>query len=130
VRGDGLIISSPIGSTAYNLSAGGPILAPELDGFAITPIAAQSLSFRPVVVSGSSTIRVAAVRINRSEDAKGGSAGTTLVLDGQIEHAICSGDRVEVSKHDHGVRFVMNPASDWWARLMGKFQWAASPPLK
>lgn len=132
VRGDGLIISSPLGSTAYNLSAGGPILAPELDGFAITPIAAQSLSFRPVVVSGASTIRVAAVRINRGEDADASNihAGTTLVLDGQIEQAILAGDRVEVSKHEHGVRFVMNPGSDWWARLMGKFQWAASPPLR
>lgn len=124
VRGDGLIISSPLGSTAYNLSAGGPILAPELDGFAITPIAAQSLSFRPVVVPGTCTIRVSAIRINR--EAVDGP-GTTLVLDGQIEQAIMVGDRVEVTKHTHGVRFVMNPSSDWWARLMAKFAWASMP---
>lgn len=127
VRGDGLIVSSPLGSTAYNLSAGGPILAPETDGFAITPIAAQSLSFRPVVVPGASVIRVAAQRINRGEDSQG--PGTTLVLDGQIETPIATGDRIEVSKHTHGVRFVMNPSSDWWSRLMGKFGWAASPAV-
>jgi NAD+ kinase len=129
VRGDGLIVSSPLGSTAYNLSAGGPILAPETDGFAITPIAAQSLSFRPVVVPGASIIRVAALRINQS-DGTPGSPGTTLVLDGQIHTPLLTGDRIEICKHTHGVRFVMNPGSDWWSRLMGKFGWAASPALR
>jgi NAD+ kinase len=125
IRGDGLIVASPVGSTAYNLSAGGPLLDPTLDAFAITPIAAQSLSFRPVVVSGSSSISIVAERVN---DAEAG-AGTTLVLDGQTHTPIRTGDHITITKHDHGVNFVHNEASDWWARIIGRLRWADTPRL-
>lgn len=137
VRGDGLIISSPVGSTAYNLSAGGPILAPMVGAIAITPIAAQSLSFRPVVVSSKSTIEVTALRVNQPSDPqfagqaerRSSGGGTTLVIDGQMHVPIRSGDKLTVTRHRDGVRFVQNPASDWWARLIGKFNWAQAPKL-
>jgi NAD+ kinase len=124
IRGDGIIVASPVGSTAYNLSAGGPVLDPSVDAFAITPIAPQSLSFRPVVVNGSSRIEVVAERVNSGE-----GAGTTLVLDGQIQAPIRAGDRVTITRHTHGVRFVLNEGSDWWARLISRLQWASAPKL-
>jgi NAD+ kinase len=132
IRGDGLIIASPVGSTAYNLSAGGPILAPTVDAFAITPIAAQSLSFRPVVVPGASRIEVTAQRVNQhatTEERRATGGGTTLVLDGQLHVPVRNGDHILITKHDHGVRFVPNPDSNWWERLIGKFNWAQAPRM-
>ncbi|MFO0857022.1 MAG: NAD(+)/NADH kinase [Phycisphaerales bacterium] len=137
VRGDGLIVSSPVGSTAYNLSAGGPILAPMVGAIAITPIAAQSLSFRPVVVSSKSRIEVTALRVNQPNtpelagqpERRASGGGSTMVIDGQLHVPIRSGDKLTVTRHCDGVRFVQNPASDWWARLIGKFNWAQAPKL-
>ena len=121
--GDGVIVSTPLGSTAYNLSAGGPILTPDVDGIAITPIAAHSLSFRPIVVGGSSTIELALERVN--EDGRGG--GTTLVLDGQVQCRLLAGDRVRIARDGRTVRFVRNRRASYWDTLIGKFRWAAAP---
>ncbi|MEL7238630.1 MAG: NAD(+)/NADH kinase, partial [Planctomycetota bacterium] len=74
VHGDGIIIATPSGSTAYNVSAGGPILNPPVQGFCLTPIAPHSLSFRPVIVPSSTKVMLIAKEVNR---------GTTLVCDGQ-----------------------------------------------
>jgi NAD+ kinase len=125
IRGDGLIVCSPVGSTAYNLSAGGPALDPTLDAFCITPIAPQSLSFRPVVVNGASEIEIGVVKPNSSENGH----GTTLVLDGQIQAPLKAGDRIVIRKHDHGIRFVVNEKNEWWTRLMSRLQWATPPKL-
>ncbi|MDX2146145.1 MAG: NAD(+)/NADH kinase [Planctomycetota bacterium] len=125
VNGDGLIIASPVGSTAYNLSAGGPIIAPEVDALTITAIAPHTLSFRPIVTPGSSTITVTVLRANASR-AKG---GTTLVLDGQVEHPIVEGDRIVVTRRQKAVRFVANPAGSYWRTLLEKLRWAATPRL-
>ena len=125
IRGDGLIVASPVGSTAYNLSAGGPALDPTVDAFAITPIAPQSLSFRPVVVSGHARIEVVAEKVN----AGAGGIGTTLSLDGQVQAPLKAGDRIVITRNDHGVRFVLNEDSDWWSRLISRLQWAASPRM-
>ena len=73
---DGLIISTATGSTAYNLSAGGPIVSPKMDAVVITPICPHSLNFRPIVISADSTIEVQGLRVNE---------GTTIAIDGQIE---------------------------------------------
>jgi NAD+ kinase len=128
MSGDGVIVSSPLGSTAYNLSAGGPILAPSVDGLAITPIAAHSLSVRPVVVGGASRIQLTAVKVNQS-DGSPGAHGTTLVLDGQVQTPIMAGDRIQMARHPRTVRFVQNPASDYWSRLIGKLNWSVLPRL-
>jgi len=130
VNGDGLIVSTSLGSTAYNLSAGGPIVSPMVDAWAITPLAPFSLSFRPIVVSSSCTIEIACNRIN--DGPRGGPAsphdhGTTLVLDGQSQVRLHTGDRVIISKHHRPIRFVSNAAADYWYRLITKLNWAATP---
>jgi NAD+ kinase len=129
IRGDGVIVSSPLGSTAYNLSAGGPILAPSVDAVAITPIAAHSLSVRPVVVPGISHMQLTAVKVNQIDGTPPGPHGTTLVLDGQVQTPIASGDRIQISRHSSTVRFVQNPKSDYWSRLIGKLNWSMAPKL-
>jgi NAD+ kinase len=129
ISGDGLIISTPLGSTAYNLSAGGPILAPLLDALAITPIAAHSLSVRPVVVPGLSRVEITILKANHGEDADDQRHGTTLVLDGQVQSRVIAGDRIVLTRHPQSVRFVQNPRSDYWSRLIVKLNWSVAPKL-
>ncbi len=126
VNGDGLIISTPTGSTAYNLSAGGPILAPNVEGLAVTPIAAQSVGFRPIVVARESSIEIVAQRVNHEP----GGQGTTLVMDGQVQTPLLKGDRLTVRSHGQHVQFVRNPATDYWSRLISKLHWARPPTTR
>lgn len=129
ITGDGLLISTPMGSTAYNAAAGGPILAPDTHALALTPIAAHSLSFRPVVVAGASTIRLTMQRVNDDHAHAPGEpgGGTTLVLDGQLHHRLAQGDRIEITLKDKAVRLVRNPRTSYWSTLIQKMQWAAPP---
>ena len=117
-RGDGLIIATPVGSTAYSVSAGGPIVAPNLNCFVVTPIAAHTLSLRPLVVPASGEIRVHIVKAN---------PGTTLVLDGQVYEPLKSTQCVSVCRYPTPVRMVANPSSNYWRTLVRKMNWAASP---
>ncbi len=123
VSGDGLIVSTPTGSTAYNVSAGGPIVTPEVDALVITPIAAHTLSFRPVVIAGGASIEFTLLRGNSDE----GGHGTTLLLDGQLSRPLSPGHRVVVRRDERRVRFVRNPLGGYWPALMGKLGWAAAP---
>ena len=126
VSGDGLIVSTPLGSTAYNLSAGGPIIAPGVDAMAITPIAAHTLAFRPIAVPGSSVVELELLRVNSD----GNGEGTTLVLDGQLHEPLREGDRVRVARHGRTVRLVQNPRTGYWSTLTNKLNWAARPALR
>ncbi len=123
MNGDGLVIATPTGSTAYNLSAGGPILEPGTNAMAVTPICAQSLSFRPIVVPGSTRVEARLLAINTN----GSGDGTTLVLDGQVYTPLAKGERVVITSLGQSVRFVRNTALGYWGRLMGKMNWAATP---
>lgn len=126
VSGDGLIVCTPQGSTAYNLAAGGPIVSPGVDAMVITPIAAHTLSFRPIVVPMASRIGIDLQRLN--DPGRGTSGhGTTLVLDGQVQTPLARGERIAVSRHARSVRFVQNPDGAYWTTLITKLQWAASP---
>ncbi len=131
VSGDGLIVSTPTGSTAYNVSAGGPIVAPQTDAIVITPIAAHSLAFRPIVVPGSSRIEFTMLRVNQSfgegDRREGPGRGTTLVLDGGVYSPLEEHERVVVTRDARRVRFVRNPRGSYWATLIDKMQWAAPP---
>ncbi len=114
--GDGLIIASPTGSTAYNLSAGGPILHPAVDGLVLTPIAPHTLSNRPVVVPGSSRVQVTAATQDPDQE-------VILTLDGQIGLALEPGDTVETIQHEPPVRLVKAPAHSYFDVLRQKLKW-------
>jgi NAD+ kinase len=121
LTGDGVIVATPIGSTAYNVSAGGPIVQPTLDAVVITPIAAHSLAFRPIVLGTGGDIEVSVVRAN---------LGTTLVIDGQANMPVRKGQRVRVRRHHERARFVANPSNTYWHILLQKMRWAAPPTYR
>jgi NAD+ kinase len=116
--GDGLIISTPTGSTAYNLSAGGPIVSPKMDAVVITPICPHSLSFRPIVIGAESTIEVVGVRVNE---------GTTVSIDGQVSLRLSIGDMLRVQRQACDFLTVSNPLRSRWDTLATKLRWAEKP---
>ncbi len=118
LTGDGVIVATPIGTTAYNVSAGGPIVHPTLEAMVITPLCAHSLAFRPIVLRGDGRLRIEVERTN---------VGTALVQDGQVVAALRPGDTVEIRKHDRKVTFVTNPDTTYWRIVQDKLRWAAPP---
>jgi NAD+ kinase len=118
---DGLIISTPTGSTAYNLSAGGPILSPKIEAVVITPICPHSLSFRPIVINADSIIEVFGVRVNE---------GTTISIDGQVSQNLSINDVVRVEKENSDFLIVNNPLRSKWDTLATKLSWAEQPKYK
>ncbi|CAE7357398.1 nadK [Symbiodinium necroappetens] len=130
LKGDGVIVSTPTGSTAYNVSAGGPIVAPGLDAMTITPIAAHSLAFRPIVVDANTTIDLQIVHANAVENCDPGTPGcmgTTLVLDGQEMHPLSGGERVRIRESTRELKLVQNPEMGYWKTLIQKLHWAVPP---
>lgn len=114
LRGDGLIVATPSGSTAHNLSAGGPILDPTIESFVVTTICPQGLSHRPLVLGSDRRITVGAIRSN---------PGTTVVLDGQTPRAFGEGDRLILSRHPVTFALVRNPRHSTWHALQRKLKW-------
>lgn len=132
LKGDGVVVSTPVGSTAYSVSAGGPIVSPEIASMSVTPIAAHSLAFRPIVVPGCSVVELTMRRVNEvacepGETFAGGTGGTTLVLDGQNLVPLGEGDRVRAARAERSVRIVRNPERSYWSTLVRKMHWALSP---
>lgn len=123
VAGDGLIVSTPTGSTAYNASAGGPIVAPGVEALTVTAIAAHTLAFRSLVLPPQCVFE-ATLRRGNDQPTPG---GTTLVIDGQVQAPVRTGDRVVVQRNEHSVRFVVNPEGSFWATVVEKLHWAARP---
>ena len=115
---DGLIIATPTGSTAYNLSAGGPILSPKIEAMVITPICPHSLSFRPVVINADSTIEVVGIRLNR---------GTTVSIDGQVSMRLAINEIVKIEREESDFWIVNNPVRTQWDTLATKLRWAEKP---
>ena len=118
---DGLIISTPTGSTAYNLSAGGPILAGRMPVIVITPICPHSLSFRPIVINADSNVRI---------HGRGVNEGTTVSIDGQLSRRLLEADVVEVKKDECEFLVVNNPMRTQWDTLATKLNWAEKPRYK
>ncbi|MDO8302744.1 MAG: NAD(+)/NADH kinase [Sedimentisphaerales bacterium] len=119
--GDGIIISTPTGSTAYNLSAGGPILSANLSAVVITPICPHSLSFRPIVIDAERKIEIELIRVN---------SGTTITLDGQVSQTLNLADVVTVEKHRGCLSVVSNPEQTQWDTLASKLNWGSKPNYK
>jgi NAD+ kinase len=116
--GDGLIVSTPTGSTAYNLSAGGPILAGSMEAMVITPICPHSLSFRPIVIDAASVIEIRCTRIN---------GGTTVSVDGQVATGLALDEVVNVARVRTSFLVVENPTRTRWDTLVTKLGWAKKP---
>lgn len=116
-RADGVIVSTPTGSTAYNLSAGGPILHPELPAVVVTPICPHTLSQRPLVVPADTVIGV------RILDAAREPGGVYLTIDGQEGLPIGPDRRVEVRKGSSPVTLLRPPEGDHFRNLAEKLNW-------
>jgi NAD+ kinase len=113
LRADGLIVGSPTGSTAYALSAGGPILHPGIAGWVVVPIAPHDLSNRPIVVPDSGAV---AIEIVAGRDA-------SVNFDMQALASLLHGDRVTVRRSDHQVRFLHPLGWSYYATLRRKLHW-------
>lgn len=113
-RADGLIISTPTGSTAYNLSAGGPILSPLLGVAVLTPICPHALSLRPIVVPDSGAIEVT-LETPREE--------VYLTLDGQEGTSLSQGDTVSITRGKATVKLIKVSERTFYDNLRGKLRW-------
>ena len=113
VKADGLIVASATGSTAYNLSAGGPIVHPAVDALVLTPIAPHTLTHRPIVIPGDSVVEVAP-QIDEE---------TFVTYDGQSGYPLKPGDIVRVRKSERTLRLVKAPARSYFELLREKLKW-------
>jgi NAD+ kinase len=113
-RADGLIVASPTGSTAYSLSAGGPIVHPSVESFIITPICPHTLSDRPVVVGDTSIIEV---------KLSVGTESVFLTLDGQKGIPLQATDRVRVSRAQQLLKLIQTPNKSYFQILRNKLKW-------
>jgi NAD+ kinase len=116
VKADGLIISSPTGSTAYNLAAGGPIVHPVVDALVLTPIAPHTLSNRPIVIPGSSVVEVSPDIASATDDA-------FVTYDGQSGYPLHKHDVVRVRTADRVLRLVTATERGYFEVLRTKLKW-------
>jgi NAD+ kinase len=114
-RCDGFIASSPTGSTAYSLAAGGSIVSPDADVLTLTPICPHTLSIRPVVMSLDSVVQV--TLLSRRLEA-------TLAADGQQQTHLNTGDRVLIRRSKQAVKLLRPEGSSFFATLREKFGWS------
>lgn len=118
LRGDGLIVCTPSGSTAHNLSAGGPIVQSDVNAMILTPLNPHSLAHKPLVIGSESEIDIVAVRVN---------PGTTAIIDGQVSCPLAGGDRVSIRRFTSDFPVVRNPNYAKWHNLVTKLHWGQSP---
>ena len=117
MRADGIIVSTPTGSTAYALSAGGPILDPRLAAIALVPVAPHALTHRPIALSDLAMITVTVVR----------GTDATVHCDGHAHFPLDEGDRITVRRAPHPARFLHPEGHDHFAMLREKLHWSETP---
>lgn len=113
-KADGLILSTPTGSTAYSLAAGGPIVHPKVPAFVVTPICPHTLTNRPVVIPETSRIEIAF---------RAGNEPVFLTLDGQVGVELQQGDRVAITKASHALQLVRPARKTYFEILRTKLKW-------
>ena len=120
-RADGMIVSTPTGSTAYALSGGGPILSPGLPAVVLVPVCPHTLTNRPIVLANTSVVDIDIASDHPAEDQ------SRVTCDGNALPSVVAGDRVRVSRHDQGVRLIHPVDHDHFAILREKLQWGRGP---
>lgn len=117
-RSDGLIVATPTGSTAYALSANGPILHPRIAGIALVPLCPHALSNRPITLPSDVTLDIRVLAGNPAR----------LHCDGQTALELAAGDRISVARSPHRARLLHLPGYSYFAMLREKLRWSESPP--
>ena len=117
LRSDGLIVSTPTGSTAYSLSANGPILHPQVSGILLVPLCPHSLTNRPVLVGDRNEIEI---RIVRADDSR-------VHFDGQVTFDLKPGDAVRIRRSENSVCLLHPPGYSYFAMLREKLHWSRQP---
>ena len=118
-RADGVILATPTGSTAYSMSAGGPILHPEMEAFILNPICPFTLSNRPMVVPDSEELTVEVEERQRT--------GIVLLVDGQEMYRLAPGDRVVFRKSERSTLIILSDQRNFYQVLASKLNWAGEP---
>jgi NAD+ kinase len=118
LKGDGLIVSTPTGSTAYSLSAGGPIVQPYVPALILSPICPHTLSFRPMVVSSGSRIRLQLLTAGEE---------VYLTLDGQRGITLGKNDVIEIKRAEFELKLLSSPKRNYFDLLKEKLAWATFP---
>jgi NAD+ kinase len=113
-KSDGLIVSTPTGSTAYSLAAGGPVIVPSVSALVVTPICAHTLTHRPIVLPDSATLEVAMKNHRES---------VYLTVDGQEAMALRDDDRVALTKSESFVELIQAPQKNYFEILRQKLRW-------
>ena len=116
IKSDGLIVASPTGSTAYNLSAGGPVVHPAMDALVLTPIAPHALTHRPIVIPAEREVRVRPAS---------GNAGAEMYVtfDGQYGYPLHDGDEVSITRAAKPIRLVSSSTRSYFEVLRKKLKW-------
>jgi len=116
-RADGLIIATPTGSTAYSLSAGGPIIHPSMDALVLSPICPFTLTNRPIVIPDQSLIQVKLTTENEM---------VRVIFDGQEGCDMLQGDILEVKKAQTAIKFIQVPGKNYYQTLRKKLHWGSN----
>ena len=114
-RSDGIIVATPTGSTAYALSAGGPIAHPQLEALILVPICPHTVSMRPIALKASSTIDLTLVNIAQDS--------AHLSLDGQIKRHLAGDEKIRVCRSEHTVQLIRTLENNHYAALRSKLGW-------
>jgi len=118
LKGDGLIVSTPTGSTAYSLSAGGPIVQPHVPALVLSPICPHTLSFRPMVIASSSKVRLQILTAGEE---------VYLTLDGQRGITLGKNDVIDIKQAGFELRLLSSPKRNYFDLLKEKLAWATFP---
>jgi NAD+ kinase len=117
-RADGLIVSSPVGSTAHSLSAGGPIIYPEVKAFVVAPICPHTLTNRPLVLPS---------QVNIEIGVKEFAEQPALTIDGQLNRRLEASDRVEVEQAEECLKLIRTDRKSFFETLQNKLDWRGQP---